>query len=431
MKTKSALLASIALATIPATALAHTSIIVLPPNTQQDKAVLIRAVGDALMGMGRQDQIIFYDAKGAQLAVVRLPDDPKAVNKAWVKRKLAEQAAPVLQAISAMPAAPPPGDIPENVMIPNVLDEIGRNVVPALPEKKADILVLGSWLYFDKRDGRFAMTDRFYPSDAHIRARLTDSPFGTAGLETHLSGATVHFCWPNGRDAFVTEEHEEKVRRFWSVWTQAQGGKIGTFSHDLPTCFRRTLAGETSGQIAYTLGNETKLEMLRARPPLAARVPANTAQPGEWFLADDAPISRTPPTTTTGVAWIGIKWTAPVDLDLWVRGASGSPWIFFGNTRTAEGLFNKDFTSGTGEKQFEFIEMTSAIDLKRLEIVINLFSGEARAPIEGVIRVYFNAQVYEAPFKIDARHGNRGQMPMNGAAWLRIDPRKVVGLSGS
>ena len=241
----------------------------------------------------------------------------------------------------------------------------------------------------------------------------------------------MHFCWPNGRDAFVTEEHEEKVRRFWSVWTQAQGGKIGTFSHDLPTCFRRTLAGETSGQIAYTLGNETKLEMLRARPPLAARVPANTAQPGEWFLADDAPISRTPPTTTTGVAWIGIKWTAPVDLDLWVRGASGSPWIFFGNTRTAEGLFNKDFTSGTGEKQFEFIEMTSAIDLKRLEIVINLFSGEARAPIEGVIRVYFNAQVYEAPFKIDARHGNRGQMPMNGAAWLRIDPRKVVGLSGS
>lgn len=408
---------------------ARTLIVVLPPDTARDKREEFNALASALAAIKRGDQIVFYSARGEQLATIRPSEDPRTSNPAWAKRKLAEQFAPVLRTLAMLPAMPDPGNIPDNIMIPDVLNEIGRNVVPALPDKKADVLVLGGWLYFDPRDGRFAMTNRFYPSDAHIKAAAADSPFGTNGLANRLSGATIHYCWPGGQDAFATKAHEESVRRFWSLWTRAQDGTVGTFSYDLTTCLKRALANDSSGQATYTLGAESKLEMLRARPPLAATVPASMAQPGEYFLRDDIPLSHTPPSTTLGVAWIGIKWTAPCDLDLYTRGDTKSPWLFYGSTRTDEGLFNKDFTSATGDKQFEFVEYTRAIDLSMTEIAINLYAGDLPTPPEGVVRVWFGGKVYEAPFKIAATRGNRGAMPISGGNWLKIDPRKVVGLN--
>jgi hypothetical protein len=316
-------------------------------------------------------------------------------------------------------------------MIPELLDEIGRNIIPSLPEKRAEVLLIGSFLYYDGRDARWSMTDRFYPSDGLLRAPRAQAPFGVAGARDRLAGMTIHFCGANGAAAFASAEHEELVRRFWSLWVVEQSGQIGTFSYDLATCFRRFGTGETSGQTSYTVSTDAKPEMLRVRAPIPAAVPASMARPGEYFLREDVPISRTPPNTSTGVAWIGIKWGAPCDLDLYARPDGASPWLFYGQVRSADGYFNKDYLSAPGDKQFEYIEFTRPVDLNRVEVAVNLYSGDLPAGPEGIVRVWFNGQVYEAPFKLAAKSGSRGALPMSGPYWLRLDLRKVVGLAPS
>src|SRR5262249_1969986 len=123
------------------------------------------------------------------------------------------------------------------------------------------------------------------------------------------------------------------------------------------------------------------------------------------------------------------KWNVACDLDLYARADNSQPWLFFGNTRTSGGYFNKDFTSGTGDSQFEFVEFTREIDLGKAEVAINLYACDAPAPPEGTVRAWFGGKVYEAPFKLTAKSGNRGASPMSGPHWLRIDLRKVVGLA--
>src|SRR5262249_50101385 len=141
----------------------------------------------------------------------------------------------------------------------------------------------------------------------------------------------------------------------------------------------------------------------------------------------DAPISHTPPSVSIGIAWIGLKWAVPCDIDLYSRASASSEWMFFAHVRTDDGFFNKDEREGT-EGRFEFVEFTRAIDLSKAEVAINLYAADLPAAPEGVIRIWFAGAIYEAPFKLGARTGNRGALPMSGPYWLRIDLRKVVGL---
>jgi hypothetical protein len=410
---------------------AKSRIVVLPPDYAGAREELMQHLADEVTALAPGDQMILFAARPfRQLALIAIPDSPNAQNRAWVKRRLGEQFGPVLRYIATLPGGTS-GDPPGNLMIPTVLDEIGRNVIPGLPGKSADVLLIGSHIYHDRRDSRWSMTDRFFPSDGLLRVPRTEAPFGIAGAERRLEGATLHFCWPGGQDEFATAEHEERMRRWWSMWTTGQSGRVGTFSYELATCFRRFHTGETSGQTAYKASPDAKPEMLRVRAPVPAALPASFATPGEWFMRDDVPISRTPPTTSTGIAWIGLKWSAPCDIDLYARPEGASQWLFFGRVRTPDGFFSKDWLSATGEKQFEYVEFIRPIDLGRAEVAINFYSGNLPAGPEGVIRVWFGGQVYEAAFKFAARSGNGGRLPISGPHWLRIDLREVVGLSPS
>jgi hypothetical protein len=390
---------------------AKTSIVVVPPNYAVSKDALLREFAVAITALGAADRMLVYSARPfAQVATIAVPRDPRTANPAWVKRQLAMQFAPVIRFIEGLPGEAN-GEPVGNLMIPELLDEIGRNIIASLPEKRADVLLIGSLLYFDSRDARWSMTDRFYPSDGLLRLPRAQAPFGVAGARDRLAGMTIHFCGANG--------------------AAEQSGQVGTFSYDLATCFRRFGAGETSGQTSYTVSTDAKPEMLRVRAPIPAAVPANMARPGEYFLREDVPISRTPPATSTGIAWIGIKWGAPCDLDLYARPDGASPWLFYGQVRSADGYFNKDYLSAPGDKQFEYIEFNRPIDLNRVEVAVNLYSGDLPTGPEGIIRVWFNGQVYEAPFKLAAKSGSRGALPMSGPYWLRLDLRKIVGLAPS
>jgi hypothetical protein len=241
----------------------------------------------------------------------------------------------------------------------------------------------------------------------------------------------LHFCDTNAETEFESAAQEERVRRFWTLWTNGQGGRVGTFGRTLDACFRRFNAGEASGQTTYQLSRDTKAEMLRVPLQPAAVLPASLETPGPYFLRDDdMPISHAPPTNTKGISWVGIRWSAPsCDLDLYTRGDPSSPWLYYGNGKSAEGYFNKDWQTATADGQLEYVEYTREIDILKAEVAVNLYACDASAPPEGVARIWFSGKVYEAPFKLAARSGNKGAPPISPPYRVRIDLRKVVGLA--
>jgi len=412
------------LAVLVAPAVSKTSVVVLPPDYSGDKQALMRQL-DGLAGLGPEDRILIYASRPPTLlATITRPDDP-GLNRARFKARLAAQFAPVKAYLTTLPAQTA-GEPPGNLMLPALLDEIGRNVISSLPEKRADVLLIGGLIYFDRRDMRWSMQERYYPADSLLRASSTEVPFGIAGAQNRLAGTTIHFCTPNGEAEFSTPEHEARVRRFWSLFVAGMSGRVGTFSYSLATCFQRFLAGESSGQMVYQ-PRDGKREMLRARAPIPTSLPDSMDRPGEWIFRADVPISHMPPSTSIGTAWIGLRWDAHCDIDLYARPNASSDWLYYGQVRTADGYFNKDQQSEI-DGQWEFVEFKSPIDLTKAEVKINLYAGDLPAGPEGVLRIWFDRRVYEMPFKLSARSGNRGGMPMSGAHWLTIDLSKVVGL---
>lgn len=406
---------------------ARTRIVVLPPDAASNGPVLLRHIAESVDQLRPGDQLLVYATSPVrQIAAITPPTDA-TLNNARIRTALAKQLQAVKIHLARLPtgvAAEPPGSLPLAALV----DELGRNVLPSLAEKKSGILLIGSLLHWDRRDTRASMADRYVPSDATLRAPRGEWVFSIAAAQDRLVGATLHFCTVHAATEFESAEHEERVRRFVSLWTTGQGGRVGTISSDLDTCWRRFNAGEGSGQPVYQPSPEGKAEMLRVALPALAALPAAFDQPGQWFLRDDVTISRTPPTAKKGVLWLGIKWVGACDLDLFARGEASSPWLYFASSKTTEGYFNKDFTSGTGEAQYEFIEFTREIDVAKLEAAVNLYTCDGTAVPEGTLRVFFAGKVYQAAFRLGVKTGNRGANPMVGPHWIRFDVRKILGL---
>jgi hypothetical protein len=417
-----------ALAALVPPAWGKTRILVLASDAVPSNDVLLKHVAETVASLTPGDRLFVYRARPmTQIAVIAPPSDP-GMNRARANAALAAQFRPVKEFLSTPPAGHTP-EPPGNLMLPSLVDELGRNLLPSLPDKDIDVLVVGSLIYFDPNDARSAMTDRQVPSDGIIfRTARGEWPFSIAGSERRLSRAVMHYCQPNAANDYESIEHEERVRRFWSLWTTGQGGRVGTFANDLQVCFARFRAGESSGQTEYKAVRDAKPEMQRMAARMPAVVPQSLEKPGDYFLLEDVPISSTAPASSRGVAWIGIRWYASCDLDLWARGEPSNPWLYFGSVKTTEGRFNKDFVTSTGDAQMEYIAFSREIDLQTAEVAVNLYSCDGAVAPEGQVRVWFAGKVFQSPFKLLAKTGNKGTQPMQPPHWVRIDLRKVVGL---
>jgi hypothetical protein len=406
---------------------AKTRIAVLPPDAAANAEPMFKMIGESVRLLGRGDQLIVYSARPIrQIARIALPTD-QSLNAARVNADLGTQLRPVREFFATMPpglAGEPPGQLG----LPTLMEELGRNVLSALPDRDTDVLIIGSLLHFDRKDSRVSMTDRYVPSDGTLRAPRTEWPFSIIGVEERLQGAVIHLCAVHAATEFESTEHSERVKRFWTLWFTGQGAKVGTISSDPGLCWRRFNAGESKGQPTYQMSRDPKAEMLRVPAPTAAVLPVNLDQPGAWFMRDDVPIATTPPTNTKGILWVGARWSGTCDVDLYGRGEPSAPWLYFGSSRTNEGLFNKDFTSGTGDAQYEFIEFTREVEIGKAEIAVNLYACDAGSPPEPILRAWFGGKVFQTSLRFGAKTGNRGAPPMSGPHWVRVDLRKVLGL---
>jgi hypothetical protein len=286
------------------------------------------------------------------------------------------------------------------VRLPQFMDFLRSATVPST--EPLTVIVLGSPLYMDPKEPSFSMADGYYPSDGHLRVGREKSVYGVADRTNSLLNVSVHLAYFG--DPWVSDLHQEKVRRFWRLFLETQGGTLTTFSGDVATAFKnaRLLASPDAPLTASVALDpaQTKVEMFRITRDVASR---------DWITRDDISPAGRPPSTTVGPMKIGIRWQGDWDLDLYASAKPAAETLFFQHTRCPEGYYYKDHRSSPG-REYEFIEFTTPVDINEVEVMVNFYAGAARGGAAGEVRIEFDDKIYSGTFRIPGTEGNKGRL---------------------
>jgi hypothetical protein len=397
------------------------------------------------------DSLMFFDAlTGTSISpTIAIPNDP---TKARAERKI-EFIVGAMAALKKSLATMQPVKVDEPILInaSAFFDAIGPIVTEHSAEGVRVLLFNGSpWF---SSTGSLSKKDYIgtFPSDGLLLADRSRSPLGTRGKHD-LNGATVDYCYltTGGSDAFLNPDQQGRFERAWSLLIAQRGGQLTTFSADTKTCVDRFAQSKPpeARQFALDETDSTMQYMYRtqdAAPRIVNAPPVKTGDPApptssstirEEAARFDKPGATTPPSTRTGTAWIGIQWKDTIDLDLYVRCGSSSPFLFFGNQHSPEGRHNWDFRGGTGT-EFETVDLTAPCpDISRAEVFVNFYEGAVQASPKGVVAIQFNGGLYKGKFEVPALHGNLGQglsasATMGPPYWVKIDVPTILNLNAS
>ncbi|MCC6233330.1 MAG: hypothetical protein IT580_11845 [Verrucomicrobiales bacterium] len=305
--------------------------------------------------------------------------------------------------------------------VPQLLDFISEHLVP--PGREVRVVLLGSPLYVDDKEPSFSMAAGYFPSDAHLAVTRERSVYGTQERGGCLSRVVVD--WGYFGDPWVSEVHRERVERFWRLFVARQGGVLRTVATDLPTVFAATLGATASGGAERTMAAEGaavpgKLEMIRV---------TRATDSLDWIRGDRVlNPAEGPPARSAGRLKIGIRWQDDVDFDLYARPASGRERLSFEHPRSPDGYYFKDHRTSPGS-EFEFVEFTEPVDVRELEVFVNLYEGRLREGAGGEVRLEFEGRTYASRFHVEAREGNQGREGRGQSRWwARIEVPRVLGL---
>ncbi len=310
--------------------------------------------------------------------------------------------------------------------LPQLLRSLAENLSP---EQPLDVIVLGSPFYDDPKEAPFSMAGGIFPSDSHLTHSRADTPFGSADNPDLLRNIRLHLGFAD-EAIFPTDQHRFYVGRFWTLYTEAQGGALVTFTGDLPTLFERVKRNASAPKHRYKLDSSEKLEMIRLRrkevdQPIYERPITNdTLSLHQAIHADQLEI---------GITW-DVDCTA-CDLDLYAA-LPGKEVLFFGKPVTPEGEHFKDFRqSPQSINGFETIAFNIPVDLSTLQLAVGFYSGKAPGGVNGEIRLSLGNDTFATPFHIAATKGvkdtaaivtalNSGHSTADHV--ILIDPLKIV-----
>ena len=304
------------------------------------------------------------------------------------------------------------------VRFPQFMDFVADNL--AAPGS-ALVVVLGSPLYLDPKEPGFSMVDGLFPSDAHLNASRDRSVFGLKTRVGALNGFVVHYGYFG--DPWVSEAHQDKVNRFWTLYLKGQGAGLATFCGDLATVFSavRNSSDTPARDPRYAVDPaQTKVEMLRV---------SRDVRVADWITRELPATGRpAPPVRMVGTMKIGIRWKGNIDLDLYARPSARGETLFFEHARSPEGYYYKDHRSSP-DREYEFIEFETPVDLREVEATINFFAGTAPGGPAGEVRVEFDGKIFSGRFSLAASHGNEGREGIGqGEFWTRIDIPELLGV---
>lgn len=317
--------------------------------------------------------------------------------------------------------------IKASVKIPQFLTFLAQNYAPLTD---TDIVILGSPIYMDLQTPLWDMRGGKFAGDGHFSAQADKSVFSTVGKETFLQGARIHILYPN-KDWEISDIYRHYITRMWTLYIEAQGGELSSFTDDVSTFWMRVR--NSAGALPHTFKREytDKLETFEMAPEQRKRTSIHERE-----------LSTTPPSKSAmniaDEVEIGISWTCDVcDLDIYVRPNHVADVLYFGNTKTAEGLYHKDFVnSPQAVKGYETVTFKHAVDLRDTFIAINWYGGHSHSGVSGEIRLAIGDKTYGLPFHIKGENGNaaseRDSVLNTGKAandnWVVIQPKKILGL---
>jgi hypothetical protein len=382
-----------------------------------------RIVGFVLEDMPLRSSLWCYDAQGLHtIARIEIPD-ARAFRSAKTRaNQFADGFGGIRRFLANAPVGangdPAPRD--QAIRFPQFMDFVGANLTG--PDHLVRVVVLGSPLYRDDREPSFSMREDYFPSDGHLLATREGSLFGVRDRSEALRDVEVHFGWFG--DPWVSGVHEEKIGRFWSLYLSEQGATLATFCGDPPTLFHALRSGGGT-LVARNQRDEidpaqTKLEMIRISRDVGV---------SDW-ITRELPVNHQspPPMTSVGPLKIGIRWEGNIDLDLYARPGPEAETLFFEHTRSPEGYYFMDHRTSP-DREYEFIEFGSAVDVREVEAGVNFYEGIAPEGPDGEIRIEFEGRIYVGQFSIKAGHGNRARSgPGQSEFWTRIDIPRILQL---
>jgi len=309
-------------------------------------------------------------------------------------------------------------DLSSAIRFPQFMDFVGEHL--AKSNHTLVVVLLGSPLYLDHKEPSFSMVDGYFPSDGHLLAGREQSVFGLKEREGALRGIVVNLGWFG--DPWVSEVHQEKIARFWSLYLKGQGAELGAFCSDLTTLFNsaRGQGGELR-KAKYEIDPEQKkIEMLRISRDIGV---------ADWITRDSLPRTHLgPPTSTIGPMKIGIRWQGNIDLDLYAKPKPQAETLYFEHTRSPQGYYFKDHRSSP-DREYEFIEFESPVDVWQVEAMINFYAGSVPEGPIGEVRIEFEGKIYTGKFSIASGRGNKGRSGQAQAGcWTQIDIPKILKL---
>jgi hypothetical protein len=304
--------------------------------------------------------------------------------------------------------------------LPQFLDFVSHNLHAT--NQSLVVLMLGGPFYLDDKEPGFSMVDGYFPSDGHLLATRDQSVYGLKDRPGALRDVTVHYGYFG--DPWASAIHQEKIVRFWTLYLEKLGGRLATFTGDLPTVFNALRAGSDafggSASPYHVNAEDTKIEMLRVTRDVGV---------ADWITRDrPTNTAQGPPRTTTGSMKIGIRWQGNIDLDLYARPRRQSETLYFEHTRIPEGYYFKDHRSSP-DREYEFVEFVSPVDVWESEAQINFYEGSLPAGPEGEVRIEFDGRIYSERFAIESHRGNRGREGRGQERfWVTLDIPRILKL---
>jgi len=145
--------------------------------------------------------------------------------------------------------------------IPQLLRQIAVNFAA---KDTIEVLLLGSPFYDDPRDKPFSMAGGRFPSDGHLLASRSKTPYGIVGQSELLFPLRIHIGYGD-ENVMQSDRHRYFIERFWALYIEKQGGELVTFTGDTPSLFRRVKTNAAPPKHHYETDTSDKLEMIILR----------------------------------------------------------------------------------------------------------------------------------------------------------------------
>lgn len=419
----------------------------LPRETVE--AVHAGIVDFVMNGAARGDTIRLFDASNArQITEFEIPDSGQADVESLRRRAISPAMREWVQFAQRHYADAPAGQEIGDINLPALTDFLSTVAYADQPpsDRTLCMLVIGNANLNDPREADFAMIDGRFPADGLIAQARSQSPFGTLDRQGFLEGIGITLLstdtdWQN-------DLHRLRVERTWYLFLRAQGGTLVTFTDDFDQAFRRFSQCETRPGQDFDWDSTREINAMIDAQRVTETIQESaveTAQPAsdqitglgndDWLERAEVDASSVAPSVRTASLEVGIRWgeggvCADSDVDLWFRSSPEREYLYYNNTETADGTYEKDYRSEPGIRNgLEMVTVTDQVDLENLEIWINYYAGTCPGGIHGQVRAFVNGSVFELPFAISADRGNRGRDMGGGSEhWVQIDPRELFNL---